>query len=1222
MADKGKNVDKGHDVGIPQITVPSAPEPANEGVEGRVIPSVAIPSTQPTENASESDFTIPLTELKESPSIDDEPDTKIWMQQALISSIQPIDNEPGADLTITIAELKESPIIEDEQDVKIGMQQVAIPSVQPFDNEQTLGIKLPIVSAAPIQPIDNEPLEKYIIPLDGQWIPAADASQIGKNFTTLTNMRYADGHPEGMLGMTKINSTALTTYLKVREAFHFRKAQPAESHVMAQSYDTGIAASIVIQNVTAIPTAGDFVGGAAATQLWPATGSSGVTAGQFSYAPNGQMVYCNGVDTCIWGGNEMRVGAVITTDTALSAASDALVNPKDYTEALNNSKTDSANAMQVGGGNDTYTVLLLHGEGADASTTITDSSIGGGGAPPKTVTAAGNAQIDTSQAKFGSASILLDGTGDYVYVPSTDPDINDFFFSTGAFTIDFWVRFNALAGNQGFFGQIVDGDNWHYAYIQANGTIVYHVANSGTRHFFNVPTTITAGSWHHIAIIRGWGGSTTTSDGWAICVDGTNMLPKTYDNDNPTVAVPDLNANFMFGYDNSAYLDGWLDEVQVSKGAARWTSNFSPPDAPYSANSRTFLVGSTRPAQGIKAYVSSANVIASAMTVKEFNGSAWSALAVTDNTDTGASLAKTETITWASTVNTSKLKYIEGYLLYWYQFTLSAGQATLSHLTLDCPFQNISDLWDGALRQVASFYIFTTARSDNTVNVSQDQYDSLDAATYADVSSLTATTQYFELGFTAKQTGVFFNLPAAYVNTTPATAMSVDYWDGAAYVSVGTISDGTSEGVISLAKAGMVSWSNNDVANEQKRVIANDIPFHYYRFKFDHNLDASVRIYYVAGMQVSEQITGYSFSVHAADRLMLGCNNYEKKNELRISAQDAPDVFNGIDSFRLLFGNDTALTCGVGLFAQYASNIFNMVLIFKDRETWTLTWNNTTDGISWTRFQVTAAVGCPDPRTLKTVSSAFAQDIAQAKTIAIWRGHNGIYVSDGRTPLCVSKQIESVFDPYRTPHINTSVKTAGGIDYHKMEYHWLWASGSNTTFDKEYVLDLIRWRWYEIDRASGKYLQAFVDVIDTSGNNYLYGFLDTGYMERLEYGASFDGGTITCTMQAGDQILAANDPLTETEVLFANLVTIPHTTTTVYTLTDYVDGATSGTAYNNISIANSSHRIANVTTPMASLPGVFHGLKLVWASSTDAVKFIPLLFSIFFRKVRDHIRSV
>ncbi|HPC33867.1 MAG TPA: hypothetical protein PL061_13005, partial [Syntrophales bacterium] len=48
----------------------------------------------------------------------------------------------------------------------------------------------------------------------------------------------------------------------------------------------------------------------------------------------------------------------------------------------------------------------------------------------------GNAQIDTAQKPFGTGSLLLDGSGDYIGTV----DSPDFDFGTGDFTIDFWVR--------------------------------------------------------------------------------------------------------------------------------------------------------------------------------------------------------------------------------------------------------------------------------------------------------------------------------------------------------------------------------------------------------------------------------------------------------------------------------------------------------------------------------------------------------------------------------------------------------------------------------------------------------------------------------------------------------------------------------------------------------------------------------------------------------------
>jgi len=92
-----------------------------------------------------------------------------------------------------------------------------------------------------------------------------------------------------------------------------------------------------------------------------------------------------------------------------------------------------------------------------------------------------------------------------------------------------------------------------------------------------------------------------------------------------------------------------------------------------------------------------------------------------------------------------------------------------------------------------------TAREDISLKVLKDDYDPNIADTYAKLSLMAAyNTGMLEFGFTEKQTGLHFRLPPEYVNTTASTVMSIDYWNGTEYSSVGDINDGTSDSGISL----------------------------------------------------------------------------------------------------------------------------------------------------------------------------------------------------------------------------------------------------------------------------------------------------------------------------------------------------------------------------------------------------------------------------------------
>jgi len=211
---------------------------------------------------------------------------------------------------------------------------------------------------------------------------------------------------------------------------------------------------------------------------------------------------------------------------------------------------------------DSYTKLLLHMSGADESTTFTDNGITG-----HTVTAEGNAQIDTAQSKFGYSSGLFDGTGDYIDIP----DHADWDFGANPFTIDFWVRFNSVVSSQTFYSQRVDATHRVLLYWHSDGAIIYYSNNGSYSISFNGSWSPSVNIWYHTALIRGWGG--VTGD-FALCIDGNAVGT---DSDIDTVADVAANVNIGRAYADTDEFNGWIDEFRVSQGVARWTENFNPP---------------------------------------------------------------------------------------------------------------------------------------------------------------------------------------------------------------------------------------------------------------------------------------------------------------------------------------------------------------------------------------------------------------------------------------------------------------------------------------------------------------------------------------------------------------------------------------------------------------------------------------------------------------------
>ena len=213
---------------------------------------------------------------------------------------------------------------------------------------------------------------------------------------------------------------------------------------------------------------------------------------------------------------------------------------------------------------DAYTVLLMHMNGDDGSSTFTDES-------GKTVTRYGDAQIDTDQSKFGGASALFDGTGDYIKVDDSD----DFDFGTGDFTIDFWCRFASISSaDQYLLHRYSTSSNmWGVAF--ANNIVKFSCFAGGEQRAYVARSyTFTTGAWYHIAVER-------VSDNFRIYVNGVKQGADEAPTNPGAMTTAGALYLGVYKYLNTYYFSGWMDELRISKGIARWTSDFTPPASPY-----------------------------------------------------------------------------------------------------------------------------------------------------------------------------------------------------------------------------------------------------------------------------------------------------------------------------------------------------------------------------------------------------------------------------------------------------------------------------------------------------------------------------------------------------------------------------------------------------------------------------------------------------------------
>jgi hypothetical protein len=224
--------------------------------------------------------------------------------------------------------------------------------------------------------------------------------------------------------------------------------------------------------------------------------------------------------------------------------------------------------------------LLLHCDGSNGGTIFTDSS-----QYSQTATRIGSAQTSTAQSKFGGASLLLNGTTDYVRFPSSD----NFYFS-GDFTIEAWIRLSAYpSAYLGSYGATIisrddssSGTSTYGWNLDISGssaqTLDLTLTNtSGTRTAISGTANFSLNTWYHVAAARSGNTVYLYKDGVLLNSGGTSYtsaLPN-----NPTtlkVGALDWDNNYKY------WFPGNIDDVRITK-AARYPNGltFTPSSLPF-----------------------------------------------------------------------------------------------------------------------------------------------------------------------------------------------------------------------------------------------------------------------------------------------------------------------------------------------------------------------------------------------------------------------------------------------------------------------------------------------------------------------------------------------------------------------------------------------------------------------------------------------------------------
>lgn len=230
--------------------------------------------------------------------------------------------------------------------------------------------------------------------------------------------------------------------------------------------------------------------------------------------------------------------------------------------------------------------LLLHLDGADGATTTTDVS-----PSPKTPTFFSGAALSTAKSRFGSSSLsgASGASGARVSFLSSD----DFNMGTGDFTVECWVYVEnyAPSGNVTHFVQrrSTTGPWTFYLALTTDNKPEFSIYNTGgTRFKATGPALLPTNQWVALRGVRDGSNIKMFVDG--LLVATTAVSGAAYGSTEPLILIGTSDGDSRFR------LDGYIDEVRITKGVARSTSSYTPDTAPFPGAFSYDLVGTVRDA--------------------------------------------------------------------------------------------------------------------------------------------------------------------------------------------------------------------------------------------------------------------------------------------------------------------------------------------------------------------------------------------------------------------------------------------------------------------------------------------------------------------------------------------------------------------------------------------------------------------------------------------------
>lgn len=209
----------------------------------------------------------------------------------------------------------------------------------------------------------------------------------------------------------------------------------------------------------------------------------------------------------------------------------------------------------------------------DGNTTITDKK-------GHSITPLGTAEVSTTQKMFGSGSIYFNSAGSRLSIPNSV----DFNFGTGDFTTEGFVRPVNMGTNYGvLFCNWKDGGPAGLLILLPNSVdkhIYFQYSTDGSNYpWVRFPWNPVLDTWYHVAVLRRGTDVLAFVDGVQVGTLQSIGAVNIYHPSGTPVSIGGSDVGNCYGWNTS-----YQDDIRITKGIARYTTNFTPPTRAFPRN--------------------------------------------------------------------------------------------------------------------------------------------------------------------------------------------------------------------------------------------------------------------------------------------------------------------------------------------------------------------------------------------------------------------------------------------------------------------------------------------------------------------------------------------------------------------------------------------------------------------------------------------------------------